>query len=442
MSFAGARWYKFDFHTHTPASEDYGKGPDQILLKAMSPRDWLLGFMSAGIDCVAVTDHNSGEWIDLLKSELAKLEREMPAGYRELMLFPGVEVSANNGIHILGIFDRTASSATIAGLLGAVSYRGAYGKCAIAATASAEEVVNKIAEAGGLAILAHVDCPRGAFELSGSTLQPLLNNADLSAVELIDLGFTSPEIYRTHKRQFTEVIGSDSHHPSGPPGSCFPGSKFTYVKMGLPALEGLRLALIDGSPHSVQRSDTAIKGFDPNVPPANWMRRISVNSAKLMGRGSKQDVDFSPWLTALVGGRGTGKSSVAHFLRGVFQRSDEFDALPRGYPPRQTYEDFVRVPASKSEQGALTDQTKVTVEFEHEGSPFRIDWDAARNSHDVFELVADSGSEVSPHFFLRDQALGGPGGGRRCAHGARFKVIKPEKSADHARQRSIAEVPV
>ncbi|MGD6669386.1 hypothetical protein VWZ37_22970, partial [Xanthomonas citri pv. citri] len=42
-------------------------------------------------------------------------------------------------------------------------------------------------------------------------------------------------------------------------------------------------------------------------------------------------------------------------------------------------------------------------------------------------------SEVSPHFFLRDQALGGPGGGRRCAHGARFKVIKPEKSADHAR---------
>ncbi|WP_207552005.1 hypothetical protein, partial [Xanthomonas citri] len=53
-----------------------------------------------------------------------------------------------------------------------------------------------------------------------------------------------------------------------------------------------------------------------------------------------------------------------------------------------------------------------------------------------------SGPEVSPHFFLRDQALGGPGGGRRCAHGARFKVIKPEKSADHVRQRSIAEVPV
>ncbi|MGD3372464.1 hypothetical protein QT497_22445, partial [Xanthomonas citri pv. citri] len=48
-------------------------------------------------------------------------------------------------------------------------------------------------------------------------------------------------------------------------------------------------------------------------------------------------------------------------------------------------------------------------------------------------LICGPETEVSPHFFLRDQALGGPGGGRRCAHGARFKVIKPEKSADHAR---------
>ncbi|WP_242628744.1 hypothetical protein [Xanthomonas oryzae] len=51
-------------------------------------------------------------------------------------------------------------------------------------------------------------------------------------------------------------------------------------------------------------------------------------------------------------------------------------------------------------------------------------------------------SEVSPHFLLRDQALVASRRGRRCAHGARFKVTKPEKSANHARQRSIAEVPV
>jgi Predicted metal-dependent phosphoesterases (PHP family) len=58
----GARWWKFDFHTHTPASKDYGKGPDQAQLGLRTPREWLLDFMRAGIDCVAVTDHNSGAW--------------------------------------------------------------------------------------------------------------------------------------------------------------------------------------------------------------------------------------------------------------------------------------------------------------------------------------------------------------------------------------------
>ncbi|WP_202976886.1 DarT ssDNA thymidine ADP-ribosyltransferase family protein [Xanthomonas oryzae] len=50
--------------------------------------------------------------------------------------------------------------------------------------------------------------------------------------------------------------------------------------------------------------------------------------------------------------------------------------------------------------------------------------------------------EVSPHFILPDQALVASRCGRRCAHGARFKVTKPEKGDTHARQRSIAEVPV
>ena len=65
--FPGARWWKFDLHTHTPASVDYGKGPDQAALRRITPRDWLLGYMRAGIDCVAITDHNSGAWIDRLQ---------------------------------------------------------------------------------------------------------------------------------------------------------------------------------------------------------------------------------------------------------------------------------------------------------------------------------------------------------------------------------------
>ena len=33
-NFPGSKWWKFDFHTHTPASDDYGKGPEQAHLRA------------------------------------------------------------------------------------------------------------------------------------------------------------------------------------------------------------------------------------------------------------------------------------------------------------------------------------------------------------------------------------------------------------------------
>ncbi len=82
-------------HPHS-ASRDTGAWqaaigtPDEL-----KPQKWLLKFMAAEIDCVAVTDHNTGEWIDLLKAAYAQMKREAdagtpPDGFRELHLFPGV----------------------------------------------------------------------------------------------------------------------------------------------------------------------------------------------------------------------------------------------------------------------------------------------------------------------------------------------------------------
>ena len=55
-------WQKIDFHVHTPASSDYKE-------KSISPCEWLKAVMDKKLDCVVVTDHNSGDWIDKLKEE-------------------------------------------------------------------------------------------------------------------------------------------------------------------------------------------------------------------------------------------------------------------------------------------------------------------------------------------------------------------------------------
>ncbi|CAM8751354.1 Chromosome segregation protein SMC [Burkholderia pseudomallei] len=117
-SYPGARWWKFDFHTHTPASKDTTAWQAVIdTPQALKPETWLLKYMDAGIDCVAVTDHNSGEWIDKLKGAYAEMKRQAdagsaPAGFRELHLFPGVEISVQGGFHLLAIFGPNASSQT------------------------------------------------------------------------------------------------------------------------------------------------------------------------------------------------------------------------------------------------------------------------------------------------------------------------------------------
>ena len=58
--FPGSKWYKFDFHTHTPASNDYCQNN-------ITAEEWLKKAMQTRLDCVVITDHNSGRWIDILK---------------------------------------------------------------------------------------------------------------------------------------------------------------------------------------------------------------------------------------------------------------------------------------------------------------------------------------------------------------------------------------
>ena len=155
----GARWWKFDFHAHTPESDDYGKckGPDQETLKKRTPKDWVLDYMRAGVDCVAVTDHNTGAWIDQLKKALEELRTDSHSDYPMLHLFPGMEISVNGGIHVLAFFDPSKTTSDLDALRGAVEYRGTPGQSNGVTRKSFIEVAEAIASAGGITIPAHVD---------------------------------------------------------------------------------------------------------------------------------------------------------------------------------------------------------------------------------------------------------------------------------------------
>ncbi len=370
--YGGARWWKFDFHTHTPASQDYGKGPDRASERGVAPRDWLLGFMRAGIDCVAVTDHNSGEWIDRLKDALDELEADPCPGFRPLRVFPGVEITANDGTHILAIMDPSKSSADVDNLIGSVGFRGQRGASDTTADHSVVQVVEAIDKAGAIAIPAHADQERGLWGLSGNTLETLLRSHRLFAVETVETA-DRPARYAELKIRWAEVLGSDSHHPYSASPSCVIGSRFTWVKMASPSLEGLRLALLDGNDYSIKRHEPG-GSFDPPQLPEYHLRELQISGARLMGRSEPAAVVLSPWLNAIIGGRGTGKSTVIHALRIVSRRSGEIDRLDERSPTRRTFERFNRVPGHRFGEGGLDNNTEVRLTAVRNGVLHRVRW--------------------------------------------------------------------
>ena len=377
----GLKWWKFDFHTHSPASCDYGKGPDQAVLKQRTPREWLMDFMRAGIDCVAVTDHNSGEWIDRLKQELATLDTEKPLGYRPLYLFPGVEISANGGIHILVILGAERTSQDISSLLGAVGYNGKFGHTDCCTTKSATVVIDEIAQKGGIAIPAHVDQPTGLFhDARGVTLQQVLQNPNWFAMEVINPANPKSALYTDLKLHHAEVLGTDAHLPTEV------GTKYTWVKMTRPDLAGLRLALLDGS-LSLQRSDQ-MPG-DPNSHADLVIESVEIRNARYMGHGQPLEVKLNPWLNAIIGGRGTGKSSVIEFLRIALRREDElFGKL------KEDFAEFKKIPRSRDDRGLLAEQTHIQAIYRKDGVRYRIQWDQAGTLEAIQEQLAGGSWQI------------------------------------------------
>ncbi len=369
----GAKWWKFDFHNHTPASNDFGKGDASHM--AISPENWLLMYMTAGIDCIAITDHNSGEWIDKLKTALASMEtaEPKPAGYRKLYLFPGVEISASGNTHILALFDISADTKKIQALLGAVGFPSdQFGTSDAVTEKSVELVINEIHKAGGIAIPAHIDKASGLFvNQSGNTLKQTLAVEGLLAIELIDKAFAKPDVYTQSKLQLAEVIGTDSHIAAQV------GTNFTWVKMGEPSLDALKLALHDREDGIIRKDEITV---NPNsITNRYFIKSLSVTNGFKAGNGTPLKTEFSPWLTSVIGGRGSGKSTIINYLRIALARIDE---MPDEV--QSEFDKFNQV-GRKNGTGMLRNDTIIEIEIFKDGKLYLIKWNNSLHTLQDFE---------------------------------------------------------
>ena len=397
--YPGARWWKFDFHTHTPASRDtYWHRTNH---GALTPQQWLQRFMDAEMDCIAITDHNSGVWIDELKAAYERMQQDKAPGFRELHLFPGVEISVNGGFHLLALFDIDRTTSDIDTLLGAVDYDGVKGDSDSVTRKSAIEVFEAVLHAGGIPIPAHTDAEKGLLrlqdvtsrkaELDANTLRQIFSCRDIIAMEVVDRSRPKPVLYEEARLSWSEVLGSDCHSFQG---DNPPGARYTWVKMENPSLEGLRLALMDGERFSIRRSDDS-ESFDPFKLPQRFVEAVEIKDARYMGHGVPARLTFSPWLNALVGGRGTGKSTVVHAIRLAATRERELERFDKSSEPRLTFERFNRAPRDHTDTGGLKTSTAITWTVMRDEVRYRLCWQcgAGRYRKDDLVVEEDSGKD-------------------------------------------------
>ena len=338
------------------------KGCSQQDKDKVTPEYWLKKFMEKGIHCVAITDHNSGGWIDRLQQKLDELgsSQNKPDWYRPLYLFPGVEISANGGVHILAIFGLDKNKSDIDQLLGAVDYNGTKGKTDAETKKTVTEVIDAIARLDGIPIPAHVDQPKGLFEQpQGPTLEQVLDNPNIVAMELCASNYQKPQLYIDKKLQWAEVRGSDTHFRKDKFGA------FTWVKMDKPSIEGLKLALIDGTA-SVNRDMCA----DPNLYAEFLLEELTVCQAKYIGRSGALHCRFSPFLNTIIGGRGSGKSTLLEFMRLALRREKE---MP------ETLERESRKYFGTGDENLLSDESQISLIYRKGEVRYRLNWSAKVN---------------------------------------------------------------
>lgn len=369
MNIVGSKWWKFDFHTHTPNSCDYGKGDKSLTFP--QPKEWLNDYIAAGIECVAVTDHNSGDGIDSLKIAAEEIFKETN---KKIHIFPGLEITASGNVHILGIFDPSKTGSEISAIVGAAGYRGQHGQNETVSDKSALEVIKEIKKFGGIAIPAHIDRPAGLCTQDARTITSILE--EIHAVEIIFPNKENDKYplskYKNINSEKPSVIGSDSHHPNDV------GRGYTWVKMSTPSIDGLKLALIDGNT-SIKRFDDLQENENPNQYSSTLLHSIQINNAKYAGRKEPLQIDFNPWMNSIIGGRGSGKSSILEFIRIGMDRSNELSELAADNELKRTFESFKKSGNEGNDEGVMLPNTNIMCMYIRDGLYYQTHWDNSSN---------------------------------------------------------------
>lgn len=232
-----------------------------------------------------------------------------------ILVFPGFEAKTKEGVHVLCIFDRARDEETLERFIGACGVLDAKG-ASPTGTLDFSELLEKGPEWGAVFVAAHVTQPAGGLlaVLTGQSRAEAWRSPHLLACSIPGLLSHAPD----NLRPILENKNADYQRPkgravavlnaqdvNGPADLGKPGA-WCWIKMSEVSIQGLRQAFLDPESRVRLAGDPA---------PEDHVELVA-----LAWQGGFLDgvaIRFNENLNVLIGGRGTGKSTVVESIRYV-----------------------------------------------------------------------------------------------------------------------------
>ena len=409
---------------HTTASKCFDD-------KNVTAVQWVDRAIEQGLDCVAVTDHNSPLGI--------KAIQEASQG-KNLTVFPGVEITCDTSkIHLLILFDPSKGEEDIKSFLSKCDIEhNVYGQQEATTTKSVFEVADIATnKCDALIIPAHIDEFAGLNSLSHQNLEKFYSRNDINAVQVVHKAFNDNEYTNTtiseivpylndyyssptpkiddakakewfsavslaNKKELSILTFSDNPHApkNSKHGLYGIGTRFTYIKMDEnPTLEGLRQAFLLPSHRIVNDFNSSSTIIEK---PEFWIKSITITDTSLTGKEPFK-VNFNPQLNTIIGGRGSGKSSILRFIRGVFNRTNNLESFTELITEHNNFYKTTELQGIES-IGVFNDASTIEIEFIRKEFLYKVKASSINSSTNQFieihRLDDDVWTEIEDKEFL------------------------------------------
>lgn len=322
----GATWKKCDFQCHTPRDIAWRGGPDlpggTEELEAKRT-EWAAGFISAcsqrGLSIVGVTDHHDAVMLGYVRNAPNKSESDVT-------VFPGLEITCKDNAQCLAILDPSSSPQAIQKLLHMLN--GVMPAAETSAKTDEVPFVNMTVEElfsavegegileGIILLLPHFSDEDAHKSLNEKGHHPRFMQLECDGVYVerpyaslspVTIQKIRGEIPEWGRRRRAILVTGDNRSA----GWERLGVNDCWIKLGEMTVEGIRQAFL--------ADEARIAYTHPQIPPER-ITRLTVQS-QLTGP-QPLEVTFNEGLTAIIGGRGSGKTSVLEYLRFALGRSE------------------------------------------------------------------------------------------------------------------------